>query len=164
VNLVIEHRIGRPVEEVEKALLERSFAARLAASAGVLRHGEVLAIEERKDGSLARRAHFVAAGAVSLGLLGRYGAVGWREEVVWDREHHRGVFTVTPDVPAVVGRRVACEGTYGLHRERDGATRRVIRLRCDVRVPLLGPEVEARVGALLRDLFDAEAKLLGGGP
>jgi hypothetical protein len=162
VELRFDHVIPRPLEEVEAALLAADFASRFAARGGVLARGEVLALEARGR-ELVRTAHFVVGGAVSVGMLGRYGSVAWRETVTWDRDRHAGVFTVVPELPAVLLRRVRCEGSYALVPERDNATRRVLVARIEVAVPLVGREVEARVAALLRELFNDEAAYLGEG-
>jgi len=160
VELRLEHRILRPLDEVEAKLLRADFAPRFAGRGGLLARGDVLALEER-GGDMVRTAHFVVGGAVSVGMLGRYGSVGWRETVTWDRLRHAGVFTVEPDVPAVLLRRVRCGGTYELIPEWDNATRRVLVAQIDVAVPLVRREVEERIAALLRELFDEEAAFLG---
>ena len=160
MELRIEHVILRPLAEVEATLLGADFASRFAARGGVLARGQVLALEARGH-ELVRTAHFVVGGAVSVGMLGRYGSVGWRETVTWDHLRHAGVFTVVPDLPAMLLRRVRCEGTYELVPERDDATRRVLVARIEVAVPFVAREVEARVAALLRELFDDEAAFLG---
>jgi hypothetical protein len=159
LDVSIEHRVARPLEAVEADLLAPDFAARLAARGHVVQRGTVLGIDDRGE-VVVRRAHFVVGGAVHVGALGRFGSVGWRETVEWRRSEHRGEVSVVPDVPETLLRRIRCGGTYGLVPADAGAVLRRLFVQVDVDIPVLGREIETRVAALLRELFDDEAALL----
>lgn len=144
--------------DVEHALLATDFAARFAAASDLLASGEEVGRDER-EGTVVRTAHFVVRGAIPL--LGRFGTVGWREVVTWDRSYHRGTFEAVPDLPSRLRSRVRCRGSYELS-PADGGTLRVVRASVDLDVPLAKASVEARIAALLGDLFAEEARVLGG--
>ncbi|MDB4931347.1 MAG: hypothetical protein JWM10_3831, partial [Myxococcaceae bacterium] len=63
-------------------------------------------------------------------------------------------------LPSALLRRVRCDGTYALVAQPDGTTLRRVEGVLTVRAPLVGAAAEARVAAMLRALFDAEAALL----
>jgi hypothetical protein len=162
MELHIEHRIARPVERVEALLLAPDFVPRFVARAKSLARGELVALEARGE-TIVRSARFVVGGAVRVGPLGRFGSVGWRERVVWERARHGGDFTVTPDVPAPFRAFVACDGRYQLEPDGDAATWRRILGRVDVTVPLMGPAFERLILGLVVAVFDEEAAFLAEG-
>lgn len=162
MEIRVEHVIARPLGEVEAALLSPSHVSRIVAHGGIVAGGELRSIEEQR-GAVVRVAHFVVSGAVDVGILGRVGRVGWTETVRYDRSSHEGEFEVAPDVPNLLAKRIRCRGNYRLVAEGPH-TLRVIEARVDVNVPIVGREVEARVSALLNELFAEEAAVLAGAP
>ena len=156
MDLRLVHPIARPLPDVERTLLSPRFAARLA-EGSLLARGEELSRND-EGSALERTAHFVVSGA--LPLLGRFGKVGWREVVHWNRSSHSGTFVVAPDLPARLAARVRCQGTYRLD-DAPGGTLRVVEVSIELDVPLAKAEIEARIGSLLQALFDHEATVLG---
>ena len=157
MDLRFEHRIARPLADVERTLLAPDFAERLARESELLANGEEIDREERER-AVVRTAHFIVRGAIPL--LGRFGTVGWREVVTWDRSYHRGTFEVVPDLPSRLRSRVRCRGSYELSPV-DGGTLRVLQASVDLDVPLAKASVEARIASLLDELFSEEARVLG---
>jgi hypothetical protein len=152
MELRFEHTLACDLARAEAALLHPAFAPALARRCPALAEARVLAYADGGD-AVARVTRFRAA-------LGALGSVAWTERVRWSRAAHAGRFAVTPELPAALGRLVRCEGTYALVAQADGTTLRRVEGALSVRAPLVGPVAEARVGAMLRALFDAEAALL----
>lgn len=161
MELTLEHLVGRSLPEVERVLVARDFPDRLVAASGTLRCAALLSLDEQ-EGCLVRCTDFVVGGAFNVGILGRFGTVGWRETVTWDPARHEGRFTVVPHLPAAIVKRVSCDGTYVLASMLGGRTRRTVNVRLVIDVPLLRGTIERRVAALLGEVFDDEARLLGG--
>jgi hypothetical protein len=149
--------LERPLDEVERRLLAPTFPAELAAAAPMLRDVTVTR-ETTDERSLSREATYRLDPA-GLGLLARFGEVGWTEHVTWSRERHRGEVVVHPLVPRFVAERLACEATYVLEA-RGGETLRRVEVHVEVRVPGIGGVIERRVVELLRQLFATERELL----
>ncbi len=158
MDFAFQHRLPAPIDRVERALLDASLPARLAAASPALADAALLGITADGD-AVERAAHFTADPAWITGPFLRVGAVGWTESVRWSRAAHSGAFRVEPDGPAALRRRVRCEGTYAL--EADGAaTVRTVRGSIAIRAPLVGAAAEALVVARLGELFADEAALL----
>lgn len=154
----LEHTIPRELRYVEATLLSEAFPARLAAASSCLAEGTLLSVV-RSESIVVRRAHFRVGGAAKVGPLGRFGEVGWTEEVTWDTSTHSAIVTVVPDLPTPLIDRIHCEATYTLS-PLGHETVRAIDVTIVVDWPLVGERVAARVFGLLRDVFDDEARLL----
>lgn len=163
MELTLAHTLPRDVEAVTASLLDPGFVRALADRCPALAEGRLL--DYRVEGDLVERVAWFRAESSHLGaLFARLPAVCWVERVRWSREAREGRFAVEPEVTAAMARRVRCEGVYSLAAQGDQRTLRAVRVALTVRAPLVGAAVEARVGEMLRAVFDAEAALLGGAP
>jgi Protein of unknown function (DUF2505) len=156
MELRFEHRIGRPLDVVERTLLDPGFSRRLWREGTLLAGGEELSRRESAE-TVERSAHFVVRGV--LPYLGRFGKVGWREVVSYDRAAHAAKFEVMPDMPSALASRTRCNGTYRLSPQGPG-TARIVEASITVDVPLVRTEIETRIANLLTALFEHEAKVL----
>lgn len=162
MELALAHTLPRDVEAVTASLLDPVFVRALADRCPTLAEGRLL--DYRAEGDLVERVAWFRAEPSHLGpLFARLPAVCWVERVRWSREAREGRFVVEPEVPAVMARRVHCDGVYSLAAQADRRTLRTVRVTLTVRAPLVGAAAEARLGELLRAVFDAEAAALGGG-
>lgn len=163
MELTLAHALPRGVEAVTASLLDPGFVRALADRCPALAEGRLL--DYRVEGDLVERVAWFRAEPSHLGpLFARLPAVCWVERVRWSREAQEGRFVVEPELPAMAARRVRCDGVYSLAAQANQHTQRTVRITLLVRAPLVGAAVEARLGAMLRAVFDAEAGLLGGGP
>ncbi len=157
------HTLPRRIEAVTASLLDPGFGRALADRCPALAEGRLL--HYGVEGDLVERVAWFRADRTRLGpLFARLPAVCWVERVRWSCEAREGRFVVEPEVPAVMARRVRCDGVYTLAAQGDRHTLRTVRVDLVVRAPLIAAAVEARVGEMLRAIFDAEAGLLGGAP
>jgi hypothetical protein len=154
-----DHAIDGELDRVESTLLAPQFVPRLAGGARAVSSGALVELAPRGE-QLVRRARFVVAPAYLRGVLAAFRRLAWGETVTWDRRAHRGTVAVVPEVPAFILRRFQCHGDYVLERAGARRTRRRVELALVVAAPGVGPAVEARLAALLGDLFDDEARLL----
>ncbi|MFO0629370.1 MAG: DUF2505 family protein [Polyangiales bacterium] len=163
MELTLAHPLSRDLEAVTASLLDPGFVRALAARCPALAEGRLL--DYRVEGDLVTRVAWFRAAPADLGPhFARLPSVCWVERVRWSREAHEGRFVVEPELPDVMTRRVRCEGVYVLAAHGPLHTVRTVRITLSVRAPLLGAAVEARLGEMLRAIFDDEAALLGGGP
>lgn len=163
MEITFEHVLPRPLARVERALLDPTFARALADACPAL--AESLVLDYSVRGDLVERVTWFRAAPEFLGaLFARLPAVAWVERVRWSREEHSGRFTVAPEVPAVMARRVRCEGSYTIVPQGDTFTVRRVDVSLSVRAPLVGRAAEARLAEMLRVIFASEAALLGGAP
>lgn len=163
MELTLAHTLPRDVEAVTASLLDPGFVGTLADRCTALAEGRLL--DYRVEGDLVERVAWFRAEPSHLGpLFARLPAVCWLERVRWSREARAGRFAVEPELPPVVARRVRCHGVYSLVAQGDQRTLRSVRVTLSVRAPLVGAAVEARLAEMLREVFEAEAAVLGGGP
>jgi hypothetical protein len=162
VEVEILHRVPRSLGEVERTLLDPRFVGALVEACPALDGGAVLAYDV-SPGSVERVARFVAAEGVLVGPFSRLAAVAWTERVRWSLAEHEGHFSVEPDVPGALARRVRCGGLYRLEAVSDGATDRRIAVSLTVRAPLVGELAERALEGMLRSIFESEAAVLAAG-
>lgn len=163
MEITFAHALPRPLARVERALLDPGFARALADACPALAESRVLDYAVRGD--LVERVTWFRAAPEFLGaLFARLPAVAWVERVRWSREEHSGRFTVSPEVPAVMARRVRCDGNYTLVSQGDAITTRTVTASLTIRAPLVGGAAEARLAEMLRVIFASEAALLGAAP
>jgi hypothetical protein len=159
MELRFDHTLACELTRAESALLDPAFAPALARRCPELVEARVLTYADEGD-AVARVTRFRAARSGLGAAFAALPSVTWIERVRWSRAAHAGSFEVAPELPAALRRRVRCDGTYALEAQPDGTTRRHVAGVLSVRAPIVGPVAEARVGAMLRALFDAEAALL----
>ena len=160
MDLRLDHRIPRTAARVEATLLDPAFASTLAGSCPALAEARV--IDYSAQGDAVERVTWFRARPGWLGdLFGLLPAVSWIERVSWSRAAHAGRFVVAPELPAVLARRVRCDGTYALVPEADGSTLRRVEITLSIRAPVIAGAAEGRLAEMLRAVFDAEATLLG---
>lgn len=163
MDITFEHALPRPLTRVECALLDPGFARALSRACPALAEARVLDYAVRGD--LVERVTWFRAAPEFLGaLFARLPAVAWVERVRWSREAHGGRFEVAPEVPAVMARRVRCDGGYTLVPQGDTHTLRTVTVSLTIRAPLIGGAAEARLAAMLRAVFASEAALLAEAP
>lgn len=160
LHLTFEHHLDAPLLAVEAALLSPASVRDAPHALCTIASAELLALDDRGD-TLTRDAHFHLAPGFLPQVADQLGGAGWVEHVDWIRAEHRGSFEVRPDLPAALGRRVRCTGTYRLEADPRGGTRRIIEGELSVRVPVLGRAIEARAARMLDVHFREEAAFLG---
>lgn len=155
----IDHHIPADVEHVEATLLAPAFPASLARACPARVDGRLLDLASRGD-LITRKARFRARPGWPGGAFPWLPTVAWVERVEWSRAAHAGRFNISPCLPGVAVRRVACHGTYSLTAQTDGDTLRRIEVSLSIRAPLVGRAAESRLVDLLHATFGAEASLL----
>jgi Protein of unknown function (DUF2505) len=162
MELTLAHTLPRDADAVTASLLDPGFVRALADRCPALAEGRLL--DYRVEGDLVERVAWFRAEPSHLGpLFARLPAVCWVERVRWSREAREGRFAVEPELPAVMARRVRCDGVYSIAAQGDQHTLRSVRVTLAVRAPLVGAAVEARLCEMLRAVFETEAAVLGGG-
>lgn len=160
MDLVLEHVVDHPLERVEARVLDRATLEAMPGRVHVLREARLLELRDEGD-IVTRSAYFQAERAwlpaAALRLVPR---LAWIERVVWSRTEHAGTFTIEPDVPEVLRRRVACGGRYALRATSRSSTTRRVEASLFVRAPIVGALAESSLAAMLRSYFDDEAALL----
>lgn len=159
MQLSITHDIPAPLARVEAALLDPQLLARLPAFAAAIADARELA--RRVEGDLLTREALYAAAFIPaplVPLIPRAWAT-WIERTTWDRRAHAGNFTVLPQIPLALRRRVTCRGTYTL-LPRGASTRRIVAGELRIDAPLVGRRAEAVLARVIDDQFAGEAALL----
>lgn len=157
VDFEIAHEFDASAEEVADALLDEGFQDSLH-DLGTLQVREVLAQQERKDGSVLRRTRCVldldVKGAAQKFLGNQRPA--WIEEAVWDPNEMSWSWKVLPEV---AGELLEAEGTISIDDDGGAAIRTVVGT-VKVKVPLYGSKVEGWIVSGIEAAYDEEADRL----
>ena len=148
----LEQRFPAPLEEVEPALLEEEFLARMA-ELPKLGHPELL--DQRREGRVVhRRVRHQFTGSLSpvVRKVIDPARLTWVEESTIDLDTHRTDFEVVPDHYRDLLR---CRATIELSADGD-ATRRVTDGTVHVRVPVVGGKAERGIVSGLAEHAEAE--------
>jgi hypothetical protein len=156
VRFRVEQRFAAPLGEVEDALVDPAFLARLG-ELPRLGAPEVLSSEDGGDVVVQRvRYRFAGDLAPTVTAVVEPDRLTWVEETTYDRRTHRGEHGIVPDHYA--GR---LRASYTTHLEADGAgTRRRTDGELKVRFPLVGGRVERAIVAGLTQHAALEAEVL----
>lgn len=155
----VEQRFRAPLAEVEDALLDPAFLARLGE---LPRLGRPELLDQREEGAVVhQRVRYRFAGALSPAVTTVVDPdrLTWVEETTYDRRAHRGDHRVVPDhygdrLRSTYTTRLAPtgEGGAGTVRATDGEVR--------VRFPLVAGKVERAIVAGLTEHAGEEARAL----
>lgn len=154
----IRHDIDAPLEQIEGLIASSELAPAIAARLPKVESMEV--VELAREGGRLRRVTHTQARSL-LPLLDRFDVA--RESMQWDE-----VFTYDPAERVAIYRveplerfreRVDCGGVYRLEPLSARRTRRVVEVRFEVRVAVLGSAIERLASAEVRAHYDAEAAL-----
>ena len=152
----VEQRVAAPLADVEDALVDPAFLARLG---DLPRLGAPVVLSSDDDGGTVRqRVRYRFAGELSPAVTAVVDPerLTWVEETTYDRRTHRGAHRIVPDHYA--GR---LRASYTTALEADGGgTRRRTEGELTVRFPLVGGRVERAIVAGLTEHAALEADAL----
>lgn len=149
----IEQRFDAPVEEVEAALLDREFIARLA---NLPKIGRAELLAQESDGDIVEQEiHYVFTGNLSAAVRAVLDPekISWILESRFDRKANHSTWRIIPDHYA---ERLTSEGTTRLVASGTG-TARVMEGFLKVHMPLVGGRVERAIVSGLKEHAGAEA-------
>lgn len=152
----VEQRFAAPLAEVENALVDPAFLARLGE---LPKLGAPAVLSHEDDGTVVRqrvRYRFAGDLAPAVTAVVEPARLTWVEETTYDRDAHRGEHRIVPDHYA--GR---LQASYTTRLETDGrATRRHTEGELKVRFPLVGARVEKAIVSGLVEHAALEADVL----
>lgn len=155
----VEQHVAAPLEQVEAALVDPAFLARLAELPAL---GAPALLDHADDGTVVRqrvRYRFAGALAPAVTSVVDPARLTWVEETIYDRATHRGEHRIVPDHYAG---RLSCSYQTTLHDVGvgAGATHRLAEGDLRVRFPLVGGRVEKAIVSGLVEHADVEAAAL----
>lgn len=156
VRFQIEQRFPGPLAQVEDALVDPAYIARLSA---LPKLGAPELLDRTVDGELVLlsvRYRFVGEVSPAVRTVVDPARLGWIEESTLDRRTHVTTWTIVPDH---YGGLLRCAGTYTLQAAGD-VTIRVADADIKVSVPLVGGKVERAIISGLREHAEAEEAVM----
>lgn len=158
MRFALEQRFPAPLGDVEAALLDPAFLARLGALPAL---GSPELLDSQDDGDVVRqRVRYRFAGELSPAVTAVVDPrrLTWVEEIAFDRSRHQGRHRIVPDH---YGDRLRCSYATELRPDTDG-TRRATVGDLRVRFPLVGGRVERAIVSGLAEHARLEADVLAG--
>jgi hypothetical protein len=152
VDFRIEQRISAPVADVEAALLDPDFIARLDRLPKI---GQAKLLAQEKDGdSVEQEVHYVFTGELSAAVRAVIDPrkISWILESRFDLKQHHSTWRILPDH---YGERLSGAGSSRLVAEGD-ATRRLTEGEVNVHMALVGGRVERAIVSGLKEHAEAE--------
>lgn len=160
MELRIEHEVPAAIDRVEAARLDPALLRRLPEFAPGIAEARELS-RERLGDAIVRvavcRAAFVPGPLVAL-IPAAW--TTWLERTRWDLRTRTASFTIEPQIPRALRRRVGCAGRYALVAVGERRTRRTIEVALRIDAPVIGRRAEATLATMITQQFAGEAALL----
>lgn len=160
MELRIEHEVPAAIERVEAARLDPAALRRLPEFAPGI--AEARELSRERHGDVVERVAYCRAAFVPGPLVALIPVAwtSWIERTAWDLRARAASFSVEPQIPRALRRRVACEGRYRLIALDERRTLRAIEILLRIDAPVIGRKAEAVVARMIAQQFAGEAALL----
>ena len=157
MDFLIEHSFTATPEKLAGILLDEAYQRSLS-DIPPLESRELLSQDSTPEGTVLRKVRYVLGPVLPSGARQVLGNAepAWVEEAIWEPEAMRWDWII---VPEVAGELLAAQGAIDLEVSATGSRKRV-RGRVSVKIPLFGRRVERVIVDGLRRAYDEEAKRL----